>query len=125
MLYDVLRGTRFGSICCGAGKIISSTQMRTLVSRSKPDEVLGAARLAGRHRTDPKTVRATALEKLASQHMLFRSAGLGGLKTVRPSHFDIRLLFRLQCLSHKPQAPSLLRPTPDCAHLRTSLLTAT
>jgi hypothetical protein len=68
-------------ICCGAGKIISSSRVRTLISRRKPDELLEAARLVGRHRADPKTVRTTALEKLALQQMWFRSAGLGGLKT--------------------------------------------
>jgi hypothetical protein len=68
-------------ICCGAGKIISCSWVRTLISRNKPDEVLGAAGVVGRHRADPKTVRSTALEKLASQQMLFRSAGVGGLKT--------------------------------------------
>jgi FAD synthase len=93
-------------ICCGAGKIISCSRVRTLISRNKPDEVLGAAGVVGRHRADPKTVR--------PDHRVREARITADAVPIRP-----------RCLSHKPQAPSLPRSAPDFAHFRTSFLTAT
>jgi FAD synthetase len=112
-------------ICCSAGKIISCSRVRTLISRNKPDEVLGAAGVVGRHRADPKTVRPDHRVREARITADAVPISRSRRSQDRPSHFGTRLLFRPRCLSHKPQAPSLPRSAPDFAHFRTSFLTAT